>query len=152
MRCWCNHPEALSFPPRLMEWFYLNFLNIISLCSVINLKGSQNLIIFLLLYSCTVLSWHRKEGWEGISLASQNFPFDCCEGSPSESWSGMNSVLELGCDQCKSVSGCINWINCIRFYLYLRRSKQDRERESWCYFVYLLQELHFLLCLRFCPF
>ena len=33
-------------PLRLMEWFHLNFLNIISLSSVIKLKGWKNLIIF----------------------------------------------------------------------------------------------------------
>ena len=38
-------PSFPPLPPRLMEWFYLNFLNIISLCSVIKLKGRENLII-----------------------------------------------------------------------------------------------------------
>ena len=67
-------------PLRLMEWFHLNFLNIISLSSVIKLKGRKNLII-----SCVFL-WKFKFNTIGDLVFLLNVPFVWSKPSWELSW------------------------------------------------------------------
>ena len=54
-------------PLRLMEWFHLNFLNIISLSSVIKLKGRKNLIISC--FFCEHLNSTLLATWFSFSMS-----------------------------------------------------------------------------------